>query len=372
MKETGRRIVDIEVLRGVAIIMVLAEHLSFNLYAWNTSWYGFTLHYWRGTAGVDLFFVVSGYVIASGLLPRLRASAGATERVRELARFYVRRIWRLQPLAVTWLFIPLVLCLVFNRSGAFHSFAQNIAPAAASLFSINNIWTGQIVYRGDVGIFFPYWSLSLEEQFYLLLPITALLLGRYLPFLLVVLVIHDFFIGVWPAPLFLRTGGLAIGVMLALWQHDESFAVTEPRFLARPLIAVTSLVVIVILIGALESMLVWPVKTIPWGLVPFLSAFLVYAASFDKGYVVGNSFLRSWLATIGSRSFAIYLVHVPAYAMTRELFFRLHPPPMFPGLRTDLLYLVPGLALTFLFAELSFRLIERPARRRGRRLAQGI
>lgn len=73
----------------------------------------------------------------------------------------------------------------------------------------------------------------------------------------------------------------------------------------------------------------------------------------------------------GSRSFTIYLVHPFAYFGTRKLFFRLHP-----GATFDDAWLAPfiaiGLGLTFVLADINFRLLETPFRRRGLRKAAAI
>ena len=364
-----RRILDIEVLRGLAIIMVLAEHVSFNLYKWNTRWWGFSVDHWRGAAGVDLFFAVSGFVIARRLLPRLAACSTSSDRVRVVTTFLVRRFWRLQPAALLWLIVPLVLSVTFNRSGAFRSPQRDVASAFASLIGVNDLWSGLSYGKHDLGIFFPYWSLSLEEQFYLLLPFAAVMLGRRLRWLLVILVAYQFVLPMVPLAVLLRPGALAAGVLLAMASRDESFTLAEPRFLASPALHWPATTLAVILLGALQSQILAPLTSPLWGLVSPLAASLVYAASFDQGYILGRGLARRALVWAGSRSYAIYLVHIPAYAAVREAFWRLDPPPIFPNARLDLTYLVPALVLTAVLAEFTHRLVERPARAFGRRLS---
>jgi len=65
-----RKIADIELLRGFAILFVLMEHLRINLFTWNTPAIDHLLAYFRFWSGVDLFFVISGFVIARSLLPK--------------------------------------------------------------------------------------------------------------------------------------------------------------------------------------------------------------------------------------------------------------------------------------------------------------
>src|SRR5262249_6765248 len=113
--------------------------------------------------GVDLFFAISGFVIASSLLrqPRHRSFS-------EFALpFYVRRIFRIWPAALLWLLVPLLASRYFNTSGAFGHTRTLIGESIAASLQVANVYFGLC----QCGKEYVYWSLSLEEQFYILFPL---------------------------------------------------------------------------------------------------------------------------------------------------------------------------------------------------------
>ena len=105
------------------------------------------------------------------------------------------------------------------------------------------------------------------------------------------------------------------------------------------------------------------------GLVAILSAALVFIASFDGDYLFPPGRLKNALVWIGARSYALYLIHQPAYLMTREIWFRIAPPgTIFTGVYT-LRFAVTAVIILFVLADLNFRFVETPLRRRGARIA---
>ncbi len=149
---------DIQALRAVAIVLVVVNHL------WPDRLPG-------GYVGVDVFFVISGFLITGHLL----SEVDRTGRIR-LAAFYARRIRRLLPAALLVIVVTLVgvwLLLPFTRWGdnALQSIAsvfyvENWALAALSVdYSAHNAASSAVQH---------FWSLSVEEQFYLVWPLLIL------------------------------------------------------------------------------------------------------------------------------------------------------------------------------------------------------
>jgi peptidoglycan/LPS O-acetylase OafA/YrhL len=131
-------------LRGIAILLVLTDHVQ----------HAIMLRYWRpwcqtGQHGVTLFFVLSGYLITSRLI----------KGPIDLKRFYIRRFFRLMPTAWTYLAFLFLIHLVTGAT------VMSSSAAFASLFCYRNfLLSGSDVLTGH------FWSLSLEEQFYLVWP----------------------------------------------------------------------------------------------------------------------------------------------------------------------------------------------------------
>ena len=155
---TRRFRTDIQALRAVAIGLVVLNHL------WPDRVPG-------GYVGVDVFFVISGFLITGHLL----SETESTGRVR-LAAFYARRIRRLLPAALTVVFVTLLgvwLLLPFTR------WTDNAVQALASVFYVEN-WTlaalsvDYSAHNAASSAVQHYWSLSVEEQFYLVWPLLVL------------------------------------------------------------------------------------------------------------------------------------------------------------------------------------------------------
>jgi peptidoglycan/LPS O-acetylase OafA/YrhL len=153
---------DIQGIRGVAVALVLASHAGLP---------GFS----GGFVGLDVFYVLSGFLITGLLVAELER----TGRV-SLARFYARRARRLLPLAGTVLLVTLVGALAFFPVSRLHQVSDDALSAA--LYVANWHFMAQQVdyFASEDGVVSPvqhYWSLSVEEQFYVVWPVLVLGLG---------------------------------------------------------------------------------------------------------------------------------------------------------------------------------------------------
>ena len=146
--------------RAVAIVWVIEGHSK----AWS---YGWISNHWvrdTGYRGVQLFFALSGFLICTRLL-REEKRFGAIS----LRSFYTRRLFRIQPAAMTFLFVVAMLGI----GGVIPSFWPGIAGAA---LMVRNLWpTSLVPGYWDTAHF---WSLAVEEHFYLLLPGFLVLVRR--------------------------------------------------------------------------------------------------------------------------------------------------------------------------------------------------
>ncbi|WP_152218865.1 acyltransferase [Pseudomonas sp. SCB32] len=365
------RIADIEILRGFAVLFVVLHHAHGNLITWVSPRFDYLTAHFSGGFGVDLFLTISGFVIARDLLPRLGAAAERGGAWRCILAFWVRRAWRLLPSAWLWLMVVLAAVLWFNDSGVFGTWHANLDATYAALLQIANWRFVETFMRSEYGASFVYWSLSLEEQFYVLLPLLALLSRRWLPHVLVALVLYQLFASRGLLMVMFRSDALMLGVLLAIWSRTPLYARLRVALPTRLRVGPLLLAGLSLLMGAFWADLI-NVGVYKFSLVALGASALVWVASYDADVLLPKGVVRRLMIWVGSRSYAIYLIHVPAFFAVREAFARLYP-----SVTADERYFYPfvlcATALIVLLSELNFRLVETPLRRKGvlvsRRLA---
>lgn len=364
-------IADIEVLRAIAVLFTIGQHLPLLLF-W-TDWTKLNRHFtcW---GGVDLFFCISGFVIIRSIKAACWEGGGWRGFLAWAPPFWVRRMFRILPSAWLWLALTLAATAWFNRSGAFGPMRENATDAAAAVLQLANLhWLGCLKFGiGQCNMttwtLGAYWSLSLEEQFYLLLPV-ALALASKRVFLagLVVAVVLQMIVArpAWDPLWAFRTDTLLLGVALGLWQGHASHARLEPTFLRRPIPSALLRVGVLGLLGAIPA----SGLQLSTGLLALCCAGLVFIASHDGDYIWAPGLVRRGLIWVGARSYAIYLIHVPIFDLTREIWFRLIPPGASFGKLHVLPFLATAAVLVVGLAEVNYRLVETPLRNKGKRLA---
>ena len=154
----GRYVPALDVLRALAVLVVIAYHMHLG---WAPG----------GLLGVTMFFVLSGYLI-TGLLLKEYDDSGTIS----LANFWLRRVRRIIPAVVFAVLGTALLCTIFN-----HALLTKMRPdVLPTLFFFNNWWQifHNVSYFEALGSPSPlthYWSLSIEEQFYLIWPVALLI-----------------------------------------------------------------------------------------------------------------------------------------------------------------------------------------------------
>jgi peptidoglycan/LPS O-acetylase OafA/YrhL len=375
--KNDRLIDDIEALRAFAVLFTMYEHL-YVLLPWTSNNSASIRQYLDFSGGVDLFFCISGFVIIRSLSGSLWS--GETDQCGSYLAlaipFWIRRAWRLLPSAYLAIILTLLATVFFNRAGIFGNFYGTLYAAISCVLEIVNfhllfIEQGWIQTKAEYVALSPYWSLSLEEQFYLLLPLAVFLTRTrrgFIVMLLVCVVLQLFLLRpIWSLPWAIRSDGLLLGAAIALWQGSTNYRQAEPLFLRCKLAAIPALLVSLILMAAIPSS--HGNQLVASGMLTITCAFLVFAASYNKNYIFPDNGAKKCLLWIGSRSYAIYLIHVQSYIATRELWFRWKPEGTVFDKHYFWEFLITAAVLIGIFAEISFRLIETPLRTRGRRIA---
>ncbi len=166
----------IDGVRAIAILWVISYHLVlFHLGSFTTEAIGLATGRWtqwtsRGDMGVDLFFVISGYLIGTILFSEYRASGSI-----QIKRFYVRRFLRLIPVYTVAMIVGLYFVHNIPREAVLMEFPpfMNANHMWANFLYVNNFLPINRQYMGWC------WSLAIEEQFYLILPGFILIVMRF-------------------------------------------------------------------------------------------------------------------------------------------------------------------------------------------------
>ena len=174
---------EIDGLRAIAVVAVILYHAQITLYGYQPFKGGFI--------GVDIFFVISGYLITSIILKELISTGSFSFK-----HFYERRIRRILPALLFVMLASLPLAWIYLLPNSFVDFSKSILYSLGFSSNFYFHYSGQ-EYGAANGLFKPFlhtWSLSVEEQFYIIFPVIILLLFRYFKQYLIFILILIFFI----------------------------------------------------------------------------------------------------------------------------------------------------------------------------------
>jgi len=339
---TAPHVGPLDGVRGIAILAVIAFHFAIEVAP-------------GGAFGVDLFFALSAFLI-TGMLLRERARHGRVD----MPAFYVRRAARLFPALVIFLALIAPPIAVFLGNAAGIPLSTLAVAFYVSDFGV----------AGYFPIVEPYghtWSLAVEEQFYLVWPVTLLLLLRLRARLILVglaifaggvavATVMTSVVGVG-ANYFLPTGhlpALAAGVLAAFIAAQG----LTPRttWIAGSPVAWGGLVALVLMFTLPRA--TWPQllqDLVPAAALLLTVGLLLHAASGARSsmnWLLSNPVLR-WF---GTRSYGIYLYHTALFWLFATGFTPFNRP----------VDTVLAVGLSLVISELSFRYVERPFTERGR------
>jgi peptidoglycan/LPS O-acetylase OafA/YrhL len=333
---------EIDGLRALAVLPVILFHAGFKVFS-------------GGYVGVDVFFVISGYLITSIIV--LEQQAGTFT----LANFYERRARRILPALAVVVAATTLGAMALLRPGDMKEYAESVI---AVFTFVSNIlfWrtSGYFDTETELKPLLHTWSLAVEEQYYLFFPIVLMLawrLGRrWIMSLLALVALASLALGQWgsykdPTAAFylLPTRGweLLIGALVAFHQANQPKASYRPVLRQAGSALGLALIVAAILVYDHET----PFPGV-YAMAPTLGAALIIL------FATPQTLVGRWLGSpapvaIGLISYSTYLWHQPVLALARH-----HDASLAPGSPAMLALAILSLVLAYFswrFVELPFR-----------------
>lgn len=364
---SGNYIPEIDGLRFIAIITVIMFHVrgafvaftgKHSLYTENLTGSGFDIFLVNGRQGVEIFFAISGFILALPFIKQHRYK----EKEVKLSSFYMRRLTRLEP--------PYILALIILFFGVLlngeYSFNQLFPSLMASLIYMHNVIFGELPRVTTVA-----WSLEVEVQFYLLTPLLMrmfLLSKSFSRFILVICIIgfpllqNIFSTDINSLYKFFQF--FATGILFADLYLDKNSIIYK---LDGPIFAFLGIIAFLLLFGidghvsaTLPSRVSWDVF-ITKIIYPFL--ILIFFM-----IVMGNSWWKKIMSIniitiIGAMCYSIYLFHTSIISIFGKYLFSL---VLTGNVFAD--YCISFLLLLIIIVAISacfFRLVERPCMERN-------
>lgn len=327
---------EIDGLRALAVVPVILQHAKFSLTP-------------GGYVGVDIFFVISGFLISSIIY------ADAIKGSFSLGQFYERRARRIIPALVTMALCTTAAAYFLMLPDSYENYGQSLF--ATLLFSNNILLTLTSGYWSLASEFKPLlhtWSLGLEEQFYIAYPLlVVVLLRKRLPFAAVLgtLTVASFVLSVTLSRrqpnasfylLHTRAWELLFGALAAYYVDQRN------RIHGNGYLAASGLLLILASIFFIQPDIPYPYT---YALSPCAGTALILVFG-RRDTLVGRLLSSPIMVGLGLVSYSAYLWHQPLFALARLT--RVSEPPMS-------VYALLTIA-TFVLAYLSWRYIEKPFR----------
>ena len=335
-------------LRGIAVLAVLIYHS-------NTSFFP------GGFLGVDVFFVISGFLIGKVIYTEI------SNGVFSIRKFYLKRIRRIIPALLFTIFISFILVLIFYHPNDIYEFQQSV-PWVISFTSNLFFWKTTNYFSSDIYIkpLAHTWSLGVEEQFYILLPLIFLAIKNkksrnfIFIFLLIVSFIYGFGENYYGLP-FGCPNSDCISTTNFYWLHTRLWELlfgVVLNFLPQISKSYSKHISVVSFISILTSFILYSEEYIHPGLytlIPVVSTCLLIYFHEDNNVV--NLYLsKGFIYYLGRISYSLYLVHYPIYAIFKYYYIEFTLP--FIG---NIEFFVAFL-ISFIVAIFSYKIVETPFR----------
>jgi len=339
---------EIDGIRAIAVGAVILYHAQITIFGHQPFTGGFV--------GVDIFFVISGYLITSIILKELVTTGSFSFK-----HFYERRVRRILPALLFVMLVSLPFAWVYLLPSSFIDFSKSILYSLG--FSSNfYFWLSNQVYGAEDGLLKPFlhtWSLSVEEQYYILFPIVLLVTFKYLRKYLIHILTFGFIISLglaeWGSrnyPSFnfyiLPTRGweLLAGSILAYFEITKGHRSTNKRL--NLILSAVGLFLIIQSILFFNDEMYHPSF---YSLSPIIGVSLIIWFS-NKDELITKILSTKLFVGTGLISYSLYLWHYPIFAFDRITKFS-------QGSLFNKIILV---AIILILSFISYYFVERPSR----------
>ena len=357
---------ELQYLRAIAIIMTLGAHLAFVMSAPDPRYYSFVVNYAQFWGGVEIFFCLSGYIISKSLFPDFDKYKNFT---MVISSFYLKRFFRIVPAAFFWASFVLFMAFIDLPGNHFGEISDTFKHFLASIFFVENIY---LTFNPE-GYLAHYWSLATEEQFYLIAPFFYFLFFRSKRKFMAVIIFLIFIQAIIPRPVDqsnllsnVRYEAILYGVLIYALEREGLLNRLFNFFRSKKWIN------IILIIASFFFLIHGPILAkgikYPVTVVDFAAFVIVLIAVSQVGlFHFDNNFAHKVAMWFGSRSYSMYLCHIPIFYTIVEI-----EKSYDIGIAATSIFdlrILLALAIVMLLSEFSFKLIETPPRAYGRKLA---
>jgi peptidoglycan/LPS O-acetylase OafA/YrhL len=341
---------DIDGLRAVAVLSVLAYHVGF-------SWVP------GGYVGVDIFFVISGYLISAILQKEISANRFS------VAGFYARRICRIVPAFVVMALVTSVLAYHYMFPSDLESYARSLVASALSVANFY-FWSraGYFDPSSSTQPLIHTWSLAVEEQFYIFLPLYLILAHRKFPAFqqLGICLLLCASLGLSCFLVFGHASATFYLIPTRAWELLVGTILSFPGLSApirrqwRELLSLIGMGFIMLAVFGFSTRTPFPGAT---ALVPCVGAALIMAAGKAGPTIVGALLSLGVFRFIGLISYSLYLWHWPIIVFQHQYAFLVPNQTFIQSGHPFLLRNIMIFTVSLVVAIISWRFVERPFRR---------
>lgn len=297
---------NIQMLRGVSILLVIFTHLGIFLQKSNV--YNFWHSYFDTAIGVDFFFIISGYLMGETFLKKID---GRVMTCDDAFVFYKRRFSRLYFPCFFWASFIFVLSWVWIEQGFFKEFRQILGVVFGAI-----TFTGNFFNATMPNVFGYFWSLGVEMQFYFVLPllVAASIRYRWVPCALLLLIFTIIPGGIKTWWMF-RANALFVGLLVWFITQLPPFEIIKNALNKQSSVMVIAMFMLALLSASFLSYPYQRFGGIAYTITALILSIAFFVVSFYQKPVFG--IFNIALASIGNISFSLYLCHLPVFLLVK-------------------------------------------------------